>query len=81
MTGATFPLAIPVTQTLFTINRTKGPTPVETKAWLGEGVTMTVTGFDGTRIKGTAEGTVPPQVGSDTPAVLEGCKFSVLLGD
>jgi hypothetical protein len=79
LSAATFPLAIPVTETFFTINHTKGLTSIETKAWLGEGVTMTVTGFDGTRIKGTAEGMVPPQFGSDTPAVLEKCKFSVLL--
>jgi hypothetical protein len=79
LSTATFPLTIPVTETLFTINHTKGLTSVENKAWLGDGVTMTVTRFDGSRIKGTAEGMIPPQVGTDTPAVLENCKFSVLL--
>jgi hypothetical protein len=80
LTTAVFPLVVPVSQTLFTINRTTGPTSVETKLWAGEGVTMTITSFDGTRIKGTAEWAIPPEVGADTPAVLEDCKFSVVLG-
>jgi hypothetical protein len=37
---------------------------------------MTITAFDGSRIKGTAEGTIPPQLGTETPAVLEDCKFT-----
>jgi hypothetical protein len=79
LTTATFPLTVPVTDTFFNHDHTKGISIVEAKTWAGEGVTMTITSFDGTRIKGTAEGTIPPLDGVDTPAVVEDCKFSVLL--
>lgn len=81
LTNATLPLVVPVSESIFWIVKTRGldPAPVENKLWEGEGVTMTVTSFDGTRIKGTAEGTIPPSVGVDTPAVVEDCKFSVVL--
>ena len=79
LSAAQLPLSLPVDATLFTINKTKGLSVTETKAWLGEGVTMTITGFDGSRIKGTAEGTVPAQFGTETPLTLEDCKFTVSL--
>ena len=79
LSAAQLPLSVPVDATLFTINKTKGLSETETKAWLGEGVTMTITAFDGSRIKGTAEGTVPAQFGTETPLALEDCKFTVSL--
>ena len=77
LSTAQLPLSLPVDETLFSIHRTQGVNDIETTAWIGEGVTMTITAFDGSRIKGTAEGTIPPQVGTDTPAVLEDCKFTL----
>jgi hypothetical protein len=81
LTSATFPVVVPVSGTLFSIVRTRGldPEPIENKLWEGEGVTMTITSFKDDRIKGTAEGTIPAVLGVDTPAVVEDCKFSVLL--
>jgi hypothetical protein len=77
LTTATFPLTVPVSQAFFMHDHTKGLNLILSQTWSGEGVTMTITQFDGSRIKGTAEGTIPPYDGTDTPAVLEDCKFSV----
>ena len=76
---ATFPLTVPVTSALFMHDHTKGLNVILAQTWNGEGVTMTITDFNGSRLKGTAEGTIPPYDGVDTPAVVEDCKFSVSL--
>jgi hypothetical protein len=76
---ATFPLTVPVTDTVYNYDHTKGISVIEAKLWQGEGVTMTIDSFDGTRIKGTASGMIPPDEGVDAPALLEDCKFSVEL--
>lgn len=78
LTTATFPLTLPAGSTTFSINVTKGLNLVESKFWDGDGVSVTITDFDGTRLKGTAEGTIPPLTGVETPATVENCKFSVL---
>ena len=51
LTTATFPLTLPATDTTFSINRTKGTNLVESKFWDGEGLNVTITDFDGTRLK------------------------------
>ena len=76
---AAFPLVVPVTSAVYSKTITKGFSVVEAKIFEGEGVTMTVTSFDGTRILGTAEGTIPPLEGATEPALVEGCKFSINL--
>jgi hypothetical protein len=80
LTTATFPLTLPAEDTTsdYSKNVTKGPNLVETKAYNGQGLIVTITDFDGTRLKGTAEGTIPAIAGTDTPATVENCKFSVL---
>jgi len=75
----TFPLVVPVTSAVYSKTITKGFNIVEAKIFEGEGVTLTVTSFDGTRIKGTAEGAIPPLEGAVAPALVEGCKFSINL--
>jgi len=81
LTTATFPLTLPAedTTTNFLKTVTRG-LDVAYGDWNGDGVTVTITDFDGTRLQGTAEGTIPWAEGTETPgpATVENCKFSVL---
>lgn len=79
LTTATYPLVVPVSSTSFSRTITNGFSIVEAKVWEGEGVTMTITSFNGTRLKGTAEGMIPALVGTEAPALVENCKFSLNL--
>ena len=52
------------------------------KQWAAvEGVRVTITSFDGTRVNGTFDGTLPPATpGADYgPATVQGGKFSIVL--
>ena len=52
------------------------------KAWAAvDGVHLTVTSFDGTRVTGTFDGTLPPAPGTDAaPVTITDGAFSILLG-
>lgn len=51
-----------------------------TKSWAAvDGVTVTVTSFDGTRVAGTFSGTLQPGAGTDGPATLTDGKFDLPL--
>jgi hypothetical protein len=45
--------------------------------WAGSGISMTITSFDGTRLNGTFEGTLPPSELSDSPANIVKGEFAV----
>jgi hypothetical protein len=60
-------------------NTFKGFIPGSPIAWAGDGVNVTLTAFDGTRVSGTFEGTLPPGDGATGPATITGGKFTLQL--
>jgi hypothetical protein len=76
---AVLPVTVPVTDAIFTDNTFTGPVPPATiKAWGGPGVNVTIDSYDGTMIKGTFEGVIPPSVATPLPpATVEKGKFKL----
>jgi hypothetical protein len=72
---------LPVTATdstaLYSDNTYRGVVPGAPKSWAGQGLNITVTSFDGTRISGTFEGTLPPGNNVATPATFKNGKFNL----
>jgi hypothetical protein len=72
---------LPVTATkstaLYSDNTYKGVVPGAPMSWQGEGLSITVTDFDGARIAGTFEGTLPPGGNVSTPATFTSGKFNL----
>jgi len=76
--GATFPITVPAFSATYSDNSYSGFIPGDPNVWSGEGVTVTIQSFDGTRVTGTFEGTIPAASGEATaPAVVEKGKFKV----
>jgi hypothetical protein len=75
----TLPVTVPVATALYSDNTYHGISgPGAPKSWTGEGLTVTITKFDGARIAGTFEGTLPPGGGGvTTPATFEKGKFDL----
>jgi hypothetical protein len=78
--SATFPLTVDCGGT-YTDNTFSGPVPpANPKGWGSEtGLQVTFTSFDGTRVKGTFTGSLPPGDSNptDPPATFEKGKFSM----
>jgi hypothetical protein len=74
--GATFPMTLSSCTGFFGIAMASigGASEV---GWAGPGISMTITSFDGTRLNGTFEGTLPPSELSDSPANIVKGKFAV----
>ena len=76
--GATLPVTVPAFYSTFSDNTYSGFIPGDPNVWSGEGISVTIESFDGTRVTGTFEGTIPPASGNATgPAVVEKGKFKV----
>jgi len=76
--GATLPLTVPAFSSTFSETTVTGFVPGDINIWSGEGVSITVQSFDGTRVTGTFEGTIPPASGNATaPAVVQKGKFKI----
>jgi len=76
LAGTTFPMTVTDCTGSFSI-ATASLGGASSVGWAGPGLSMTVTSFDGTRLNGTFDGTLPPSDLSDSPAnVLKG-KFAV----
>ncbi len=74
----TLPVSVPTTAAMFSDNTYRGVVPGAPKSWAGDGLTLTITKFDGARIAGTFEGTMPPGGGGvTTPATFEKGKFDL----
>ena len=74
--GATLPATVP-SVFLYSDNTFKGFVPGTPIAWAGEGVSVTITSFDGTRVSGTFEGSLPPGDGATGSATITGGKFTL----
>lgn len=74
--GATFPLTVTDCTGNFSISTAsiRGSSLV---AWAGSGLSMTITSFDGTRLNGTFEGTLPANDVAPQPANIVNGKFAV----
>jgi hypothetical protein len=74
--GATFPMTVTDCTGSFSISTASigGSSLV---AWAGSGLSMTITAFDGTRLRGTFEGTLPPNDVAEQPANIVKGKFAV----
>jgi hypothetical protein len=75
--AVTLPVTVPAFMTTYLDTTVVGFAPTEQKAWAGEGISVTVTAWDGSRLVGTFEGTIPATELSTTPAVVEKGKFKV----
>ena len=76
--SATLPVTVPAFSSTFSDNTYSGFVPGAPNVWSGEGVSVTIESFDGSRVTGTFEGTIPPASGQATaPAVVEKGKFKV----
>ena len=76
--GAALPVTVPAFSSTFSDNTYAGFIPGDPNVWSGEGVSLTIDSFNGTRITGTFEGTIPPVSGqATTPAVVEKGKFKI----
>jgi hypothetical protein len=76
---ATFPVTVPCTG-VYSDNTFSGPVPPSNpKAWAGDGLQVTFLSFDGMRVKGKFEGSLPPgdSNAGDPPATFSHGKFSV----
>ena len=72
------PVTVPAFSSTFSDNTYSGFIPGAPNVWSGEGVSVTIDSFDGTRITGTFEGTIPPISGQATaPAVIDKGKFKI----
>lgn len=75
---AALPVTVPAFSSTFSDNSYSGFIPGDPNVWSGEGVSVTIESFNGTRITGTFEGTIPPVSGQATaPAVVEKGKFKI----
>ncbi len=76
---AVLPVTLPVGLAVFTDNTFTGPVPPATlNAWGGTGVNVTIDSYDGTMMKGTFEGTIPPSDATPLPpATVEKGKFKL----
>jgi hypothetical protein len=75
---AVLPVTVPAFSTTYSDNTYSGFIPGDTNVWSGEGVSVTIESFDGTRVSGTFEGSIPPASGNATaPAVVEKGKFKI----
>lgn len=74
---ATLPITVPAFTAMYTDNTYRGLTPGAPKSWVGEGLNVTITAFDGARISGTFEGSLPPGSGVTAPATFTGGKFDL----
>jgi hypothetical protein len=76
LAGATFPMTVTDCTGVFSISVASigGSSLV---AWAGSGLTMTITSFDGTRLNGNFEGTLPPNDVAQQPANIVKGKFAV----
>ena len=74
--GATFPMTVTDCTGSFSISTAsiRGSSLV---AWAGSGLSMTITSFDGTRLNGTFEGTLPANDVAQQPANIVNGKFAV----
>lgn len=78
LAAATLPVTVPAFTALYSDNTYRGVTPGAPKSWAGEGLSVTVTKFDGARIAGTFEGSLPPGGGGVTsPANVARGKFDL----
>jgi hypothetical protein len=74
--GATFPMTVTDCTGNFSI-ATASIGGSSLVAWAGSGLSMTITSFDGTRLNGTFEGTLPPNDVAQQPANIVKGKFAV----
>ena len=75
---AVLPVTVPALSTTFSEASVTGFVPGDINIWSGEGVSITIQSFDGTRVTGTFEGSIPPASGNATePAVVEKGKFKI----
>jgi hypothetical protein len=76
LAGATFPMTVTDCAGMFSIVTASigGSSQV---AWAGSGLSMTINSFDGTRLTGTFEGTLPPNDVAPQPANVVKGKFAV----
>jgi hypothetical protein len=74
--GATFPMTVTdcTGSVMITTGSIGGSSVV---GWAGSGLSMTITSFDGTRLNGTFEGTLPPNDIANQPATITKGKFAV----
>ena len=74
--GVTFPMTVTDCTGNFSIATAsiRGSSLV---AWAGSGLSMTITSFDGTRLNGSFEGTLPPNDVAQQPANIVKGKFAV----
>jgi hypothetical protein len=79
---AVLPVTVPALSTTYSQATVTGFVPSGFDIWSGEGVSVTIQSFDGTRVTGTFEGTIPPSAGdASAPAVVEKGKFKIDLDD
>jgi hypothetical protein len=74
--GATFPMTVSECTGAFSI-ATASIGGSSSTGWAGSGISVTLTSFDGTRLNGTFEGTLPPSELTETPATIVKGKFAV----
>jgi len=75
--AVTLPVTVPAFMTTYLDTTVVGFSPTEQKMWAGEGVSITITSWDGSRLVGTFEGTIPAAEAADAAAVVEKGKFKV----
>lgn len=75
--GVTFPVTTTDCVGNFTVTTVRFPGRISNDGWAGSGISLTVTSFDGTRVNGTFEGTLPASDISPAPANVAKGKFAV----
>ncbi len=76
-----FPAPCTATTAQYSDNTYTGRIPGTPTAWAGEGIGMTIDSYDGTRVRGTFSGSLPPGIGGATgPATFSDGRFSLVLG-
>jgi hypothetical protein len=71
------PVTVPAFTALYSDNTYKGLLPGPPKSWAGDGLNITIESFDGSRISGKFEGSLPPGDNVTAPASFTGGKFNL----